>query len=94
VLTGADTPAQLSSDESIFFDDVNIHIYSFDVYYGGGDAVARSTQGAAIPNCSTALANAILTFRNIRISTIWFKNRVNLSNAVVIATGTIIKPPV
>jgi hypothetical protein len=91
VLTTSDVAAQIDADEDILFDDVNIHVYGADVYYGDGLFVALATQGAATPNCSTATANSILTFRNLHLATLFFKSKLNLTPAVVIASGTITK---
>jgi hypothetical protein len=92
-LVTADTAAQLSSDEALFFDDVNIHVYGGTVYYGNGDAVVRATQGAGTPDCSTALNTSILSFRNCRISTLWFKSFTAATPARIYATGTIMNAP-
>lgn len=68
---------------------MNIHVYGNNVYYGMGDIVLAGVQGAAVPTCSTATVGAILSFRNLKVSTLAFKNFTNAANAVVVATGTV-----
>jgi len=90
VITCDDTGKPLSpSDVSIYWDEVNIHCYGNPAYYGDGVAVGAATQGAAVPDCSTVLANAVLSYRNLLSSTMYFKNFTNAANAVIVATGTV-----
>ena len=93
VITTLDTPSTLSDDDDLVYDDVNIHIYGANVYYGMGDVVVRATQGAATPNCSTATTGAVLSFRNLRVSTMKFKSFAAATPGTVVATGTILNAP-
>jgi hypothetical protein len=76
-------------DVPILFEEVNIHCFGNPAYYGDGVGVSLGTQGAATPNCSTVAANAVLSFKNLLSTTIYFKNFTNAATAVIVATGTV-----
>jgi hypothetical protein len=88
-LTTGDSANRLVEDPEVKFEDVNIHIYSNDAYYGNGPQVGYATQGAATPNCSIARANDVLLFRHLYAHTLFFKSQTNGSAAVIVASGTL-----
>jgi hypothetical protein len=87
--TTGDTALPIVTDPSIQFEDVNIHIYSNDAYYGDGNKVNVATQAAATPDCSVAKKDAVITFRHLILSTLFFKSYTSGSNAFIAVTGTL-----
>jgi hypothetical protein len=90
VLSCDDVGKPLSAiDVPVMFEEVNIHCFGNPAYYGSGVGVSLATQGAATPDCSNVAANAVLTFKNLLSTTIFFKNFTNAATAVIVATGTV-----
>lgn len=88
-VTCGDSAKPITTDTSIFYEEANIHVYGNDVYYGDGTAVSNATQGAATPNCSTGLANSVISFLKCRPCDIYVKNYTNAATAYVYMTGTL-----
>ena len=78
-LTCGDNPQPLTTDD-IVLEDVNLHVYDNAIYYGSGSQ-----------QLSKANANDVITYRRIRVNTIFFKNYTAGSNGRIEATGVIRK---
>jgi hypothetical protein len=75
--------------EDVVFQDVNIHVYGADVFYGNGIAVSNATQSSATPTCSIIRANAVVWFQYCYIKQVFFKSYVNATPGYVVVTGTV-----
>ena len=87
-ITTADTPLQLITDDKIFFRDINIQVMQANVFYGSGDKVSSQAQGTIAPSCPLAIAGSVITFQDLKGSTLWFKSSVNATPAVLSCSGT------
>ena len=61
----------------IFLDDVNIHIYENDIYYGSGTLVE-----------AVATAGSVISFRHINLQDFFVKNYTAGSNGKIVVVGT------
>jgi hypothetical protein len=75
-----DLPFQLTTDPTIFFDDVNIHVYDNNCYYGMG-----------VQQSGVAIAGDVLPFRNVRAMDVWFKNYTAGQNTRIAFVGTLLQ---
>jgi len=87
-LTTGDVSAPATS-EMLLLKDVNIHVYSGDVFYGSGIATGTATQSSATPTCSIIRANAVVWFQDCYITSMFFKSFVNATPGYVVVTGTV-----
>ena len=77
-----DLAEPFTTDEIVFY-DLNIHIYTNDVYYGDGTTMD-----------AIAIAGSTLDFRNGNLKDIHFVNKTPASVAVVTVAGTIVSKKV
>lgn len=89
-LTTADTAAPVSFDPFIL-DDVNIHVYGGDVFYGDSEHTVAVAQSSATPTCGIIRANAVVWFANLVVKELWFKSYATGVPGYVVVTGTVKK---
>lgn len=89
-LTTGDTALPVTFDPFIL-QDVNIHIYGADAYYGDSEHTVQAVQSSATPTCSIVRANAVVWFQNLVVKELWFKSYVTATPAYVVITGTVKK---
>jgi hypothetical protein len=88
-----DTSDNMTDDNTVKFDDCNIDIVqvagTHGVYYGSPEIVGAAVQGAASPIGNRAAPGAIITFRHLNISTLFFKAQTTGETLYAIITGTL-----
>lgn len=76
-ITCSDSPQPLSI-HPLLLNDVNIHVYDNDIYYGSG------TEQKAI-----AVVDSVLSFRFLQLNKFFVKNKTSGSNGRVVVVGTL-----